>query len=532
MSSLQEIHTAAVFNVSPQDIPNVGIPTFYDPSVGCNQSHRPESSCRGCRWNYCQGCGAAIWLLNMLHLFGGWTKFCQDCLDHSKCELPKVPDAWKEIYTEQPVAEPPPPEPPAVKEEVIEIDSDKEEEKPAQKTDYPETWEISDGEDIRDIKTVAIIDDGIASPKHMKEILAVIDMLDKARARCDEILEDIPQSFASNKQPPYFMITNLLRVQNYRLLRMYKTAVEEATHLNKKRDSPADTMEGIAFHGTDLRSALLIAELGMKTSKTKNGQYGWGFYTGLGNLAVPMVYAKRKAQEQGGVQALVLGDCLVGRNSQTHYGQDQANPGDDTGGCGNAWVHTLFDNYHELPTYIASVKDSTKYEWEAQKASFKLDAVMGALRLKLIPRPVQVIQPLAIYPPAPAAAIPPAAVAIQAPPAAAIPPAPAAIQAPPPAAIPPAPAAIPPISPRAAAAAAIVAIQAPAIPPAGAAAGKKRATPRKKVRRFTHKKRVKTSCSTAAPCTSPTTAAPSSSSDDDESESDGGGSDPSYMGGK
>jgi hypothetical protein len=454
----------------------------------------------------------------MLHLFGGWSKFCQNCLDHSKCELPKVPDAWKEIYTEQPaqppVAEPPPPV--AVKEEVIEINSDKEEEEPERKSDYPQNWEVSNDDDLREIKTVALVDDGVVNPKHVKEILTVVDMLNKARARCDEILDKIPDAFTYNKQPPYFTITNILRVQNYRLLRMYRTAVEEATYQNKKRDSPADTMEGIAFHGTDLRSALLIAELGMKTSKTKNGQYGWGFYTGLGNIAVPMVYAKRRAQEQGGVPTLVLCDCLVGCNSQTHYGQDQANPDNDTGGCGNPWVHTLFDNYHVMPNYLVSIQDATKDESEAQVAGFKLDAALAGLNMvaaiypaavipptaAAIPPPTAVIQPVAIYP---AAAIPPAAAAIPPPtaviqpmaiyPAAVIPPAAAAP-------IPPAPAAI----------------QAPA----GGSSGKKRAAPRRRVWRFTHeKKRANTSCSTAAP----------SSSDDDSSESDGGG-DPSYKGGK
>ena len=445
MSTLQEIHTNAVLNVSAHNISKVGIPQYWD--TKCNRSHKEESSCFSCRWNNCQGCTKGRPYVSM---FGGWTWFCRDCMNHSSCKLPEIPEEWKEIYAPPPApssaassaamsapaaammalaaamsapaasswtyhptspsysptspsysptspsyrptspsysptytsyrptspsysSRPPTPSYSpgspvvAVKQDPITISSDEDAEP---QTEFPAHWELPDSGNMRDVAMFELMDDGIVHPKHAKEVLKVAEIWEEGRINCAETPGPMPAPFDYAKELPFVVIEQIIRIQNYRQTRMHTVAVEDATHRNGKK---AVQMVGWGYHGTSEKFAELIAKHGPHTTKTRNGAYGWGVYLGLDNPAVPFVYAKRN-RGSSKFLSLVLGKTLVGKNSATVSGQDHANPGDDTGGCGDKWIHVVFNDSDLNPMYIIHVSEKTKDDWIRQLTKFR-DAV-------------------------------------------------------------------------------------------------------------------------------------------------------------
>ena len=372
---IRQIHTCAALNVSPQHRSLVGIPTFHD--TNCNQSHKETSECVHCRWNLCQGCGGTAWArLSPSFLFRGWTGYCGSCV--APASLPDIPDEWKEFYTEKAV--------PVIssgkarkveKDEVITIADDDEQAleqtREQLKKEFPilpDTWEIPDSGDIREYTEFKLFNaqEKVIKPKYVLEILSIVDELIKARRKSSENKDPIPFSFQSFIPPEFFMIQEITRIQNYRQTKMYRTAIEEATYNNEKRKPPnrAPKMEDVAFHGTNDSSAFSIAKFGPHTKCNKNGAYGWGVYLSLADFAIPLMYAKQAFKDLKGDPALVMGMSLTGKRSKTPQYQAHPNSGEDTGGCGNDWVHVIFDDYHFNPEYVIIFSMSTQKEWEDQ----------------------------------------------------------------------------------------------------------------------------------------------------------------------
>jgi hypothetical protein len=505
MSTLREIHTLAALDVSPQNIPKVGIPTFHD--LSCNRSHREKTVCNGCRYNTCQGCGTTMTIWR----YGGWTWFCQDCKDHSSCTLPEVPEEWKEVYTPPAAVAAPAvvvvkPDP----DDSILISSDEEPEAPKDTT-FPSHWETPPSGDMREVKLFKLMDDtGEVLPKYAQEVLEVAEIMEKARIECQLISDPIPSPFGYAQDPPPFVIKQITRIQNFRQTRMHRIAVEEATHRNGKE---AAQMEGIGFHGTSQSSAENIGMNGPHTTKVKNGAYGWGVYLALDNIAIPVVYAIRNRGAADGL-TMVFGNTLVGKNSHTFAGQDHANTGDDTGGSGNKFIHVVFDDYHWNPEYIIKMELGSEQEREDQLEKFKalVRSLASSAPAPMQPAPTSPRLPapvlLARVPPAPMQPVlAPIAPVLPAPMQPVLPPAPIAPV--------PAPAPMQPVLPPPPG----VSIQVSVSVSGGATKKKKR----RKAPRFTAKKPA-----AAAPATVFKPTPPSS----DDSSSDSDKSDPPYRGGK
>jgi hypothetical protein len=262
-----------------------------------------------------------------------------------------------------------------------------------------------------------ITDKVVEKPEYVNEILCVIGMIEAARHKAQTIAAPLPPAFAGlDKTGAYIRPWNISRVQNPRLSNMFGAAMKEVAVINGKRASPARTLQGVAFHGTDIKSAETISEHGPNTHMTRHGDYGWGFYVALLNYLIPKVYAERRASNVGGLPTLLLGDCIVGHNSATRTGLTGPNPGSDTGGCGSEWILTVFDNYHFNPRYVIEFKPCTKDEWDGFAAEFRAP-VAAAVPIPVAP-PAAVQLPAVAVPAAPvvlpAAAAVPAAVAVPA----------------------------------------------------------------------------------------------------------------------
>lgn len=378
---IRQIHTCAALNVSPQYRSLVGIPTFHDSN--CNQSHKEKSVCKHCRWNMCQGCEAEV--LSHVVCFTGWTGYCGNCVAPAK--LQDVPDEWKEFYTEKAATVGAGKARKVEKEEVIVI-TDEEEQALEQTLEQlrcefpfiPNTWEIPESGDIREYSEFKLFnaEDEEINPKYVLEILTVVDGLIAARRKSTENKDPIPHPFGKNVPPDFFTIQEITRIQNSRQTRMYKTAIEEATYNNEKRKPPnkASRMEDVAFHGTNEQCAMSIAKSGPHTKSNKNGSYGWGVYLSLNNFAIPLVYADNSVTYNGGNLALVMGMSLSGKKSPTPQYQAHPNAGNDTGGCGNDWIHVVFDDYHFNPEYVIVFRISTQQNWEDQVKEFQDAAVV------------------------------------------------------------------------------------------------------------------------------------------------------------
>ena len=358
------VHISAALDVSPHNIPLVGVPTFHDNN--CNRSHKEATVCEHCRWNCCQGCGSRGG-----QSFTGWTLLCPPCSAHSSFILPDVPDDWKSFYSG--IA----PQPGGGG--VVVISDDEElSERDRLMEEFPymrDTWEIPPSGDIRDYATFTLYDAEVSvavDPKYAHEIMRVATRLDGALDKCSQTRDPIPDPFGNLVMPPpNFTLVKVIRIQNYLQRRLFRTAVEEAAIQNEKRDESerVSEMEDIAYHGTNYNAALLVTKHGALMTRCEVGAYGRGFYGAL-NLGIPLVYAIRNSNRFQENPAIVMGDCLVGKNSRTNAGQDIPNPGCDTGGCGNQWIHTIFDKNHFSAEYIIVFKLATEDEWDAQLKHF------------------------------------------------------------------------------------------------------------------------------------------------------------------
>jgi hypothetical protein len=396
---------------------------------------------------------------------------------------------------------------------------------------------------MREVALFKLINNGVVDPKYAPEVLKVAEILEEGRINSGEISDPLPAPFDYAKEPPFFVIKGLTRVQNFRQTRMHKIAVEEATYRNGKN---ADQMVGWGYHGTSEQSAELIAKYGPHTTKTRNGAYGWGVYLGLDNYAIPIVYANRN-RGPSAFLSLVMGPTVVGGNSATVSGQDHPNTGDDTGGCGSKWIHVVFDDYDFSPEYIIYVEKKTKEDWIKQLSGFRNDVKQqkgknrkvsslssvlptSSSPLSFLPAPVVAAPPLSFLPvAAPVVSAPllsfiPAPV-VSAPPLSFPPPVAPVVAAPPlsfiPVAAPVVAAPIAPIPPPIAqilAAASILSSVVPAPPPA---AGTPKKRKRRTAPRFTTKKKQ-----TGPAVFKPTP--PTSEESSSESET----SDPSFKGKK
>lgn len=371
------VHISAALSVSPRNIPLVGVPTVHNLQF-CNMSHKETSVCRFCRWNGCQGCG-----LIYGQGFSGWTGLCPACSAHSSFTLPVIPDSWKEFYTA-------PAQPAAAGGGAVVVildDDDEPSERDRLKKELPlmpDTWEVPASGDVREYATFTLYDTAVSvavNPKYAVEIQEVVGRLVQAREKCSQTRDPIPGSFASVLPPPFCTIEQLIRIQSYLQLRMYKTAVEEATAKNMRRaqSDRASVMEDTAFHGTNLNAALSVAKNGPLGTRCVTGAYGKGFYTSLGSIAIPLLYAIKNSTQHQDKLALVMGSCIVGKNSYTTSHQDIPSPGCDTGGCGNHWIHTIFDKNHFNSEHIIVLKLSTETEWNEQVKHFDkaYDLAMG-----------------------------------------------------------------------------------------------------------------------------------------------------------
>ena len=236
-----------------------------------------------------------------------------------------------------------------------------------------DTWEVPPSGDIRDYATFTLYDAGVpVDPKYAHEIMRVATRLDMARDVCFQTTDPIPHPFGIIMPPPHFTIVQVCRIQSYSQRRIFKTAVEEVAIRNGKlpESERGFEMECTAYHGTNHSAAVSIAKYGALMTRCEIGAYGRGFYTSLDNIGIPLKYATDNSIRHQEKPAIVMGECLVGKNSRTNAGQDIPNPGCDTGGCGNGWIHTIFDKNHFIADYIIVFKLATEDEWNMQVMNF------------------------------------------------------------------------------------------------------------------------------------------------------------------
>ncbi len=410
--------------------------------------------------------------------FTGWTGLCDVCVRFGFV-LPVVPDEWKQLYTDNSAAvmvitdDPPPttstaakvrrqrrrddyssgagsskdcaifvlddtlttttitttddqrtdaaevapPPPPKSARELIK----EREEIPL----LPDHWKISDdGHDARRKLLVKIFDRGenppIIDPEYGPEILRVLDAFEKSVESQQRERDTIPPDFNVLSTLPLFTISTIERNQNYSLLRYYDAALGELKVANDARGSQdrAEVIEDtIAFHGTKYEYAVDIATNGPLTAENKFGIYGWGFYLSRQKLNIPLNYAFRHMAD---TPTLVFGRCLVGRNSPTIKFQNRPNPGDDTGGYGNAYIHVVFQNTHFLPEYLITVQPATSTtDWGRQVEAIKQSLLQGSAAASsaqvaapdppvvAAPPPLPAVSPAVAPPPPPSSPPPP-----------------------------------------------------------------------------------------------------------------------------
>jgi hypothetical protein len=284
----------------------------------------------------------------------------------------------------------------------------------------PDHWLISDGDDAREKILVKIFDQRSFCPIGRgceQEILRVMDAFEKSVESQRKEHESIPRDFSGFSADAQFKVTTIERIQNYSLLRFYSAALEELSAVNEARSlqDRAEVIEDtIAFHGTKYQHAVDIALSGPRTAENKLGVYGWGFYLSRQKLNVPATYALKRYPDE--TPTLVFGRCLVGRNSPTIRYQNRPNPGDDTGGIGNSYIHVVFQNTHFYPEYLIKIEQATHDEWEQQVQSVRQQLLLlgvgggGASVASSSSLPSTVIVPPPLPPPpvaAPVMIIPP-----------------------------------------------------------------------------------------------------------------------------
>jgi hypothetical protein len=452
MTSKREVHTLAVLNV-PEDCRQfVGLPTFHD--MKCNRSHKYTSKCDHCRWNICQNCGGTPKLRQFSGEFNGWTGLCDPCIAKGICNLPTVPEEWKEVYT-PPKAAGGAKKKVELKSDACIVISDDDESSPTkqQKKDspiFPGEWEVPPSGDIRDYAEFLLYDitQPVIKERYAKEILSVVDLLVQGRIKCDEMKNPIPVSLSAVLPAPHIRLVKLFRVQNAHNLRMFLAEKEEVTYINDKRPAQdkASVIEGIAFHGTSKKAAESVSMHGSRMEKNSIGAYGGGFYSSVDLTAIPIAYAVKNGQPPE-EHAIVVGRVIIGRNQQSGPMQDIPNPGFDTGGCGRGWIHTTFKNHHFHATHYLVFEISTRQEFEDQVKVIKEAAAAAVIPKRgeggsvprasslsqppvvraLMPRPPSILKPprpqspaVVLAPPAvvlPAAIPPPVVVLPAAPPA-------------------------------------------------------------------------------------------------------------------
>jgi len=355
------VHVNAALNVSPANIPLVGVPTHWDHI--CNRSHTEPMVCKHCRWNSCQNCGESLGSLD----FAGWTRFCHECSLHSSFTLPDIPDDWKAFY----------PSPESLHDVVVIMDEPSERDRLKKESPLmPDTWEVPPSGEVRDYATFTLYDTTVSvavDPKYAVEIHDVMGRLVQAREKRSTDADPIPSHFINRIPPPYFKVMQVIRVQSYTQLQFYMTAVEIVTIRNMKRAAAerVPVIEATLFHGTNFKAAQSIAETGALMTRCRITAYGLGFYGSLESIALPLVYSARNAGQFQDTAAFVMGGCIVGKKSVTNGAQDIPNPGCDTGGCGSSWIHTIFDKNHFNPEYIIVHELATLGAWDEQVKHFE-----------------------------------------------------------------------------------------------------------------------------------------------------------------
>lgn len=401
-------HINAALNVASNHRDRVGVPIFR--GAGCDRNHEWYNRCRFCYWNYCLRCGQRPNEIG----FVGWTGRCNDCVAVGFA-LPVVPDDWKLFYA-------PPPsgaaaavsssqqqqqQPPSSasssggdhgggiiansSNDVVVIDDDDYDDDHAagggsvaktkrellKETDFPylpDHWTVSDdGSDVRTARLIKIYNRADSSPmsENKVEILRLVDLMERSVESQQSAKDHIPPDFQQLGTDALFRINMIQRVQNYSLLRMYEITLDEFKRFNNERSEMdrAVVIEDHAFHGTIFKHARDITLNGVSVKENKFQVYGWGFYVSRRKLNIPVHYALKNAPNDR--PCLVLGRCLVGRNSQTPAWQRRPNPGDDTGGFGNDFIHVVFKDTQFYPEYLIQIEAATHSEWEQQMKEIK-----------------------------------------------------------------------------------------------------------------------------------------------------------------
>ena len=146
-------------------------------------------------------------------------------------------------------------------------------------------------------------------------------------------------------------LASIFRYENPVLMECFRSAERKMVFDNSKRPEAA-RFQGrpvkIAFHGTDPKTARIIAEMGFKLQFNEKNAYGLGIYTDS-NGQIAMEHSK---PGEFGPSSILLCHVLQGKKALTDRTARGAPAGFDSGGDGDAgWITCSFENFQVYPSY-------------------------------------------------------------------------------------------------------------------------------------------------------------------------------------